>query len=172
MGAFPSAALSLLCPVAERLGALPALAVEEWLRDELRQVRALDRQRGQTSRGAGRSDFLLHDRRTGRVASEASTGQQKALLIGLILAHARLMESAGGQAPMLLLDEPLVHLDEHRREALLNTLAAFDTPVLLTGTDAAPFGSLAGRAAFVRLHDGRMPDEAVEPSDTGGKPCC
>lgn len=155
-GVFPSARLSLLCPVADRLDSEPALSVEDWLKGVLRGGRSADRQRGHAMIGAHRTDFTLQDLETGRQAAEASTGQQKALLIGLILAHARLMGEGAGTAPMLLLDEPLVHLDQRRREALLATLLDFQTPVLLTGTDRSPFGPLAERASFVTLHDGQI----------------
>lgn len=155
-GAFPSAELLLACPIAERLRLEPALAVEEWLRQSLRDNRALDRGRGLASLGAHRSDFVLRDRTTGRTAADASTGQQKALLIGVILAHARLLERIGMTAPILLLDEPLVHLDATRRDALLHTLLDFRAPVLMTGTDAAPFLPLKDRAVFVRLSHGEM----------------
>ncbi|NHO19338.1 DNA replication/repair protein RecF [Acetobacter oeni] len=153
-GAFPSAQLSLICPVAERLKTEPALAVEDWLRARLRAARDKDRLRGHATLGAHRTDFALRDLQTGRFAAEASTGQQKALLIGVILAHARLMGSLGTTAPMLLLDEPLVHLDVIRRAALMNTLLDFRTPVLMTGTDPEPFAPLRDNALFVRLHNG------------------
>ncbi|MFT8718404.1 DNA replication/repair protein RecF [Acetobacter sp.] len=158
--AFPAASLSLICPISDRLEDEPALAVEEWLRNALRNARPVDRQRGMATFGAQRSDFALQDVETGRSASEASTGQQKALLIGVILAHARLLGSAGGVPPMLLLDEPLVHLDQRRREALLETLLDFRTPVLLTGTDRAPFEALSGKGFFMHLCDG-IPQETV-----------
>ncbi len=160
-GAFPSAFLSLICPVASRLGSEPALAVEDWLRAEFRTSRDADRLRGHAVLGAHRTDFSLQDLETGRPASEASTGQQKALLIGVILAHARLMSAPGNIAPMLLLDEPLVHLDAARRAALLSMLLDFQTPVLLTGTDPEPFAPLRKKALFVRLNDGALgPDPA------------
>ncbi|NHN88514.1 DNA replication/repair protein RecF [Acetobacter conturbans] len=155
-GVFPSAHLSLVCPVAERFDVEPALAVEDWLRSALQEVRSVDRQRGQATCGAGRTDFALRDLGTGRSASEASTGQQKALLVGIILAHARLMAASGGLTPMLLLDEPLVHLDRPRRAALLETVMDFRTPVLLTGTDRAPFEPLTNRASFVHLREGSL----------------
>ncbi|NHO31711.1 DNA replication/repair protein RecF [Acetobacter fallax] len=158
-GAFPSALLSLLCPIATRLAAEPALAVEDWLRTQLREARDRDRLRGHATLGAHRTDFALQDLETGRPAAEASTGQQKALLIGIILAHARLMSAPGTVAPMLLLDEPLVHLDAGRRAALMNTLLDFRTPVLLTGTDPGPFAPLRDHARFMRLHHGIFTDE-------------
>jgi DNA replication and repair protein RecF len=76
--------------------------------------------------------------------------QQKALLIGIILAHAALVTEARGRPAMLLLDEPAVHLDEGRREALFAALAALAGPAILTGTDEAVFGPLRRHAAFWR----------------------
>ncbi|MBO1359765.1 DNA replication/repair protein RecF [Acetobacter sacchari] len=154
--AFPAAVLKLVCPIAERLDVEPALAVEEWLRVRLRTARADDRRRGQAGFGAHRSDFGLSDRSSGRTASDASTGQQKAMLIGLILAHARLMTETGVVPPMLLLDEPLVHLDPVRREALMRAVLRFPAPILLTGTDRDPFAPLEGRAEFIRLAGGQI----------------
>ncbi|MCH4090671.1 DNA replication/repair protein RecF [Acetobacter sp.] len=160
-GVFPSAHLSLLCPIADRLNVEPALAVEDWLRGVLGKGRPADRQRGHALVGAHRSDFILQDLGTGRQAAEASTGQQKALLIGIILAHARLMGESAGTAPMLLLDEPLVHLDERRRGTLLETLLGFQTPVLLTGTDHSPFAPLMNEASFITLRDGQIVPSTV-----------
>lgn len=155
-GIFPSAGMFLICPIAERLTQEPALRVEDWIRDELRGSRELDRVRGRASTGAGRADFGVRDSRSGLLASEGSTGQQKTVLIAIILAHARLLAGEGQTAPLLLLDEPLVHLDEQRRQALLEMLPSFRSPVLMTGTDQEPFHPLAGRADFVSLRDGRL----------------
>ena len=79
---------------------------------------------GGASLGGHRADLLLSDRATARPASLGSTGQQKALLIGILLAHAALIAEVRGEAPLLLLDEPLVHLDTTRREALFAAAAA------------------------------------------------
>ncbi len=158
-GAFPAARLTLACPIAARLAAEPALAVEDWLRASLAANRASDAAQGSTSLGAHRSDMGLADAATGLPAALASTGQQKALLIGIILAHAGLLAAARAFAPLLLLDEPTVHLDPDRRAALFDALLRLLAQVFLTGTDRASFAPLAGHAEMLRTTgDGLEPD--------------
>ncbi|GBQ31500.1 DNA replication/repair protein RecF [Gluconacetobacter sacchari] len=165
---FPSARLELLCPIAEQVRARPALAAEDWLRDRLAAGRGADAARGGAGMGAHRADMALSDLASGRPAAQASTGQQKALLLGVVLAHAALMTRHRGEAPMILLDEPLVHLDERRRAALFRSLAGFDATVLMTGTDADLFHPLRGRAAFHTLSDGALrPAGGIPPGDAG-----
>ena len=113
-----------MCPIAERLAVSPALAVEDWLRDGLAANRAARRRGGTAALGAHRADMTLTDVATGTPAALASTGQQKALLIGVILGHAALIAEARGFAPLLLLDEPAVHLDPDRRAALVRGAGA------------------------------------------------
>ncbi|MBM9400940.1 DNA replication/repair protein RecF [Gluconacetobacter azotocaptans] len=153
---FPPARLDIACAIAERLRDRPALAVEDWLRARLAADRPADAARGGSGTGAHRTDLALSDRATGRAAGQASTGQQKALLLGVILAHAALMARTRGDAPMILLDEPLVHLDRTRRDALFRTIGSFDTTVLMTGTDAEQFLPLRDLAAFVTPRDDEL----------------
>jgi DNA replication and repair protein RecF len=146
---FPTARLTLNCPIAARLAQFPALAVEDWLRENLAEARVQDVGAG-TSLGAHRADLAMQDAATGTQAAQASTGQQKALLIGIILGHAGLIAEARGAAPILLLDEPAVHLDPQRRTALFEALSRLSAQVFLTGTDADTFAPLQGRASFWR----------------------
>jgi DNA replication and repair protein RecF len=155
-GAFPPARIGLACPIAERLETQPALAVEDWLRAGLAANRARDAAAGSCALGAHRTDMLLTDVTTGTPAALASTGQQKALLIGVILAHAGLIARARGFAPLLLLDEPAVHLDPQRRSALWSVLSASPAQTVITGTDAETFLPLADQAEGFALHDGQM----------------
>ena len=163
---FPSARLSLSCPVADRLDGEPALAVEDWLRAALAAGREADARAGSAALGAHRADLMLSDGETGRQAATASTGQQKALLIGVVLAHAALVGSLRGDAPLLLLDEPLVHLDRARREALFAALERLSSQVLLTGTDLDLFRPLleqvGEQAASVHAEQGRLLDAGLE----------
>ena len=87
-------------------------------------------------------------------AGLCSTGEQKALLISTVLAHAGLIAAARGFAPLLLLDEVAAHLDEARRGALFSALAALPAQCFLTGTDADVFAPLAGRAGHWRIAPG------------------
>lgn len=145
-GRFPVARLALADAIAGRLAVQPALAVEDGLRAGLADDRGRDAAAGSAAQGAHRSDMLLSDAASGLAAALASTGEQKALLIGVVLGHAALMADARGDAPLLLLDEPAVHLDADRRAALWEALAGLSAQVLLTGTDPEPFAALHGLA--------------------------
>ncbi len=163
-GGFPPARLLLLDPIADRLATDPALTVEDWLRSALAEARSGDAAAGSSSLGAHRADMGLADADTGLPAALASTGQQKALLVGVVLGHAALIAQARGFAPLLLLDEPVVHLDAPRRAALFAALAALPAQALLTGTDAEMFTPLQGVAEGVRTGGGALrPDPAFPP---------
>ncbi|MBS1025703.1 DNA replication/repair protein RecF [Gluconobacter cerinus] len=153
---FPKSRLHLDCAITQQLMISPALQVEDWLRAKLRDSRREDRLKGSTSLGAHKADFLLFDHTTGRSAELSSSGQQKAMLLGVVLCHAALIEQSRGDAPAILLDEPLLHLDEPRRDALLSSLSKLKTPVLLTGTDPDPFSSLIEKAGFFSVQDGHI----------------
>jgi DNA replication and repair protein RecF len=144
-GDFPAGRVLLLCPIAAHLAEHKALATEDWLRAALAAARPRDAAAGSAGLGAHRADLTMTDA-AGIPAGLASTGEQKALLIGLILAHAALIAQARGFAPLLLLDEPAVHLDPARRAALFAALVRLPTQALLTGTDAETFLPLAGHA--------------------------
>jgi DNA replication and repair protein RecF len=160
---FPAARIGLACPIAERLATLPALSVEDWLRQGLAANRARDAGAGSASLGAQRTDMMLTDAVTGTPAAMASTGEQKALLIGVMLGHAILITEARGFAPLLLLDEPAVHLDPARRAALFAALAQLPAQTLITGTDADTFLPLAGTAEGLLVGDGDVQRDARFP---------
>ncbi len=173
-GTFPKARIGLDDAIADRLAADPALAVEDWLRERLAEARAADSASGSTSWGAHRADMTLHDLESGLSAALASTGQQKALLIGVVLGHAALIAAARGAAPLLLLDEPAVHLDADRRAALWAALADGPAQAILTGTDAAAFAGLEEQADHLLTGGGTLrPDPSypvrnpVFPADSG-----
>ncbi len=105
----------------------------------------------------------LEDRDTDLPAAQASTGQQKALLIGVILAHAQAIAEARGAPPLLLLDEPAVHLDEGRRRLLFAALADGPAQAFLTGTDSATFDPLAGVAEGLVAGEGTLRRDASFP---------
>ncbi len=151
MGLFPLASIGLACPIAERLQTEPALVVEDWVRSELAVNRVRDTAAGTCALGAHRTDMRLTDVNTGTPASLASTGQQKALLIGVILAHAGLIASTRGFAPLLLLDEPAVHLDVERRQALWSVLVSLPAQTVITGTDVETFLPLTEHAEAFAL---------------------
>ena len=153
---FPAAHITLVCPIADRLRTMPALAVEDWARAGLAAARERDAAAGTAAIGAHRADMLLTEVATGMPASLASTGEQKALLVGMVLRHAALTAEARGFAPILLLDEPVVHLDPQRRAALFAALAALPAQTLITGTDAETFLPLAGVAEGLAAASGKL----------------
>ncbi len=154
--AFPAARISLVCAIADRLAVSPALEAEDWLRATLAANRARDAASGTAVLGAHRADMTLTDLETRTETGLASTGQQKTLLIGLILCHARLIAEARGFAPLLLLDEPAVHLDEKRRNHLFQALRDSPAQVIMTGTDAETFRPLADHAEAWRADNGKL----------------
>jgi DNA replication and repair protein RecF len=160
---FPQARMTLVCSIAERLAGVPALAVEDWLRQSLAAGRPRDAAAGSAAVGAHRADMGLADARTGVAAALASTGEQKALLIGVILRHAALIADARGFAPMLLLDEPAVHLDPDRRAALFAALTSLPAQTLITGTDMETFLPLAGMAEGLIVRGGELLADARFP---------
>jgi DNA replication and repair protein RecF len=166
VGDFPVAQLTLICPIAGQLARMPALAVEDWLREAMAAARPRDAAAGNAQWGAQRADLDMADLSTGVAAAQASTGQQKALLIGVILGHAALLAGARGVAPLLLLDEPVVHLDQPRREALFTALSALPAQVFLTGTDRDVFAGLAGRATFWRTGGNALHADPSIPHNT------
>jgi DNA replication and repair protein RecF len=157
---FPAARIGLVCAIADRLAVSPALETEDWLRTALAANRRRDAAAGTASVGAHRADMSLSDLETRTESGLASTGQQKTLLIGLILSHAGLVAEARGFAPLLLLDEPMVHLDVARRAGLFRALGESPAQVIMTGTDADTFRPLADRAEAWRVDAGELHREA------------
>ena len=155
-GAFPAASLRLLDTIADRLAAEPARIVEDEIRRGLALCRDEDARAGATSVGAHRADLAIADRASGLDGADASTGQQKALLIGIVLAHASLVLRERDERPVLLLDEPLVHLDERRRDALCRDLATLALQAVLTGTDPYPFAPLGPDARHFVTEEGAL----------------
>jgi DNA replication and repair protein RecF len=155
-GPFPRARLKLVGTVEEWLEAMPALAAEERLAAALAANRRNDAQAGSTSIGPHRSDVAVVLAEKGIAAELASTGEQKALLISIILAHARLQWTVRGEPPVLLLDEIAAHLDASRRTALFEALLSLDSQVWLTGTDEALFAPLRGEAQFLSVREGTV----------------
>ena len=139
-----------------------ALPAEDALRARLRASRAADAEAGRALNGPHRADLdvrLAGPSRGdggGRPAADCSTGEQKALLIALVLAAARLQAVERGAAPLLLLDEVAAHLDRDRRAALFDEIEGLGAQAWMTGTDAALFDALRGRACFVTAGNGAL----------------
>jgi DNA replication and repair protein RecF len=155
-GAFPRARLSLIGPVEGWLDEMPALAAEERFRTELAQSRAADALSGGAATGPHRSDLAVFHAEKGIAAEIASTGEQKALLIAILLAQTQLQRAVRGEPPLLLLDEVAAHLDAARRAALFEILPGLDGQAWITGTDAALFAPLKSAARFLSVADGAL----------------
>ena len=153
---FPAAALALEGALEADLERLPAVEVEDTYIQRLRAGRERDRAAGRTLDGPHRSDLLVAHAPKGMPARLCSTGEQKALLIGLILAHAELVSRRRDSAPILLLDEVTAHLDAERRAALFAEILRLGAQAWMTGTDAQAFAGLSGKARFWRVEDGRL----------------
>jgi DNA replication and repair protein RecF len=155
-GAFPRARLRLIGTVEGWLAAMPALAAEERLRAELAAHRTSDALSGGAGLGPHRTDLAVTHAEKGIAAELASTGEQKALLIAILLAQAELQRSVRGEPPLLLLDEVAAHLDAMRRAALFERLTGLESQAWLTGTDAALFAPLRAAARFLAVADGTL----------------
>ena len=142
--------------------------IEERYRAVLRDNRARDAAAGRTLDGPHLTDLSVVYARKNIAAADASTGEQKALLIGLVLAHARLITEMTGIAPVLLLDEIVAHLDPARRAALHAELAQLGAQVWMTGADPAAFAEVADRAAMIEVRSGRLEMKTNKP-DRGGE---
>src|SRR5579885_70617 len=152
-GPFPQARLALAGEVEDWLGAMPALDAEEAFRRRLAAGRRADAESGTTLCGPHRADLVVRHVGSGMAAAACSTGEQKALLIAILLAHARLRKRSSGAPPILLLDEVAAHLDGTRRAALFAALDALEAQAWLTGTEPALFAGLAGIAQFFTVAD-------------------
>lgn len=155
--AFPWAELALTGTLENALATQPAVDVEDAYVTSLQAMRERDRAAGRTLEGPHRSDLIVGHGPKQMPASVCSTGEQKALLIGLVLAHADLVrQRRDGAAPILLLDEIAAHLDPLRRAALFDEIVALGSQAWLTGTDLQAFSALENRAKFHHVEDGRI----------------
>jgi len=157
-GPFPRPAIAPAGLVEGWLGERPALDIEERYQRHLAAMRRRDAET-ESCDGPHRSDLEVSFAATGRAAALCSTGEQKALLVALVLAHARLIASLKGAAPILLLDEVVAHLDEARRRALYDQLLALHCQAWLSGTEPEPFHPLSGAARFLAVRAAAVTEE-------------
>ena len=153
---FPSAEIALDGWIERLLPEHPAIEIEDRYRTVLKENRARDAAAGRTTDGPHLTDLSVIYAPKNIPAADASTGEQKALLIGLVLAHAGLIAEMTGFAPVLLLDEVVAHLDPARRAALYDALARLGAQVWMTGADPAAFAEIAGRAEVFEISPGRV----------------
>jgi len=156
---FPQAEIELQGWMEQLLPNHSAIEIEDRYRTLLKDNRARDAAAGRTLDGPHLSDLAVRHASKNIPAADASTGEQKALLIRLVLAHAGLIKQMTGFAPLLLLDEVVAHLDPARRAALYDALSSLGAQVWMTGADPAAFGDIIGRAQVFVVRNG-----VVEPA--------
>ncbi|HPD83426.1 MAG: DNA replication/repair protein RecF [Alphaproteobacteria bacterium] len=153
---FPRAHLKVTGTIEELLEKSPAVEVEKLFVYQLEQSRARDALVGGAATGPHKSDLAVIYATKNVEAEHCSTGEQKALLIGIILAHSRLMAAERGAPPILLLDEIAAHLDEDRRQALFDRLLNLGGQVWMTGTDPVLFNFIANKAQFFAIEKAQI----------------
>jgi DNA replication and repair protein RecF len=152
-GPFPGVVLAVTGTVETWLGEGPALAAEDRLKDALQGSRAADAESGTTAIGPHRSDLEARHLAKDMPAVQCSTGEQKAMLIAIVLAEARLQAAERGVAPLLLLDEVAAHLDEDRRAALFDEVCGLAGQTWMSGTDDSLFAAFENRAQCYTVAD-------------------
>ena len=153
---FPPAQIALQGWMEQLLPDHSAVEIEDRYRSLLKDNRARDAAAGRTLDGPHLSDLVVSHASKNIPAADASTGEQKALLIRLVLAHASLIKQMTGFAPLLLLDEVVAHLDPSRRAALYDALSLLGAQVWMTGADPAAFGDIVGRAQVFLVRGGMV----------------
>ena len=155
-GPFPGAGLKMQGLIESWLANMSALEAEDRFRETLVGQRGSDRETGTTETGPHRSDLAVYHLHHGENASHCSTGEQKALLIRIILAATRLQARERGKPPLVLLDEVSAHLDPERRDALFDIINAMEVQAWMTGTDDLMFHAIGECAQFFRVTSARI----------------
>jgi DNA replication and repair protein RecF len=168
--AFPSAEIALEGWMETLLLTHPAGEVEDRYRAVLKESRARDAAAGRTLDGPHLTDLAVIYAPKGIAARDASTGEQKALLIGLVLAHAGLVAEMTGTAPVILLDEVVAHLDPGRRAALYDALERLGAQIWMTGADPAAFADIAPRAQVFEVAPGGVLRRGSGPDSDPSRP--
>ena len=153
---FPQARIAMQGWMEQLLPDHSAVEIEDRYRALLKENRPRDAAAGRTLDGPHLSDLAVSHAGKNIPAADASTGEQKALLIRLVLAHAGLIKQMTGFAPLLLLDEVVAHLDPKRRTALYDALSSLAAQVWMTGADPAAFGDIIGRANVFVVQSGTV----------------
>lgn len=153
---FPWVEIALDGWIEGALAQQPATEVEDRYRAALKTGRTQDAAAGRTLIGPHLTDLAVVNGPNGLPAAKSSTGEQKAVLINLVLAHAELVAAMTGHAPVLLLDEVAAHLDPARRAALYQALVGLGAQVFLTGADPQAFADIASQADILRVSPGRI----------------
>lgn len=152
---FPRAEMTLDGLLEDWLADLAAVDVEDRFRLLLARQRGRDAQAGRALDGPHRTDLRVRHCDSGMAAADCSTGQQKSLLIAIILTYARVLRSVAAP-PILLLDEVVAHLDAQARARLFDAIDELGAQAWLTGTDHAVFDAMGGRAQYFTVANGRV----------------
>lgn len=156
MGLFPSAIISMEGEVENWLENNSALEVEQRFREELKKSRADRLLESNQTPGPHRSEFNCLHSSNKMEASFCSTGEQKALLVSIMLSHAILRKKECGSAPILLLDEISAHLDERRRSSLFELLQNLESQIWMTGTESGAFSDILKIAEAYNISEGKI----------------
>ncbi len=162
-GPFPNADIAIEGTLESMIAEGAAADLEDAYRALLCTNRARDRAAGRMLDGPHRSNLLVRHGPKNMAAALCSTGEQKALLLGLVLAHAQLVCDVSGMTPIILLDEVAAHLDEQRRAGLFDLIDAIGCQAWMTGTDAPMFGALGDRAQFFNVSNGQVSPAGPAP---------
>ncbi len=163
-GPFPAARLGLRGTIDEWVDSMAAVDAEEALKSDLERDRLNWSKDDEppSAQGPNRSDLDVVMASNGRVAASCSTGEQKALLVSIILAHVQVQTDHKGRPPLLLLDEVAAHLDQDRRHCLFERVLSSASQAWLTGTDVGTFTELGSSAQMFSVADGQA--SPVEPA--------
>ena len=160
IGPFPAAVLAVTGAVDQALSDLVAEVgegdLEDWFKGQLFACRRRDGEAGGATIGPHRSDLLVRHGTKDLPAEQCSTGEQKAVLVAIVLGQARVQADVKGQAPILLLDEIAAHLDQTRRAALFDELCALSAQSWMTGTEETLFAELGSRGQFFRVDEANV----------------
>lgn len=151
---FPEPRIELDNWIEQELQDNPAVEIEEKLRNNLKRNRFIDKETKRTTEGAHRINMRVFYKEKDMPADQCSTGEQKALLVSIVLGHALMMQAEKGYVPIILLDEIAAHFDDERREQLFNVLRSLNGQIWLTGTDKAIFSSLKSDAKIFDTDNG------------------
>ena len=153
---FPQATMKVEGWLEERVGTSSAIALEDEYRESLLRNRPKDRAAGRATQGPHQTNFAVFHRTKNMSAHLCSTGEQKALLIGLLLSHIGLVTDTTNIVPILLLDEVAAHLDESRRSSLFDMIDDLGCQSFMTGTDSSLFSSFGDRAQHFVVSGGSV----------------
>ena len=153
---WPKAFLKIEGIIEDKLSSNDIESVKDFFKQNLFDNRKKDFFSGRTSFGIHKSDLLVSDRNKGIYANQCSTGEQKSLLIGLILTHLNLVADKSNRYPILLLDEVVAHLDQIRRAALFEQIIETKAQVFMTGTEVDLFSGIKDFSEIFSVGMGRL----------------